>query len=73
VESVIWPIIFNKHPSSFTGFNDEKSAKNIAERAGLVLRYGFTWVDGVLERPVNEQEFSIRYWEGLKEKQILGP
>jgi hypothetical protein len=45
--------------------DDEKKAIKIAERTGIVLRYGFTWEDGVLERPVNEQDSSMRYMDAF--------
>ena len=36
----------------------------IAERAGLVLRYGFTWDDG-FERSMMERDSSIRYLDAF--------
>lgn len=45
--------------------SDNKRAMEIAERAGLVLRYGFTWEDGIFERPVNEKDSSIRYLDAF--------
>ncbi|KAJ5494021.1 hypothetical protein N7463_010108, partial [Penicillium fimorum] len=44
--------------------NDDKHAMKIAERVGLVIRFGFTWKDGA-ERPVNEQDSSIRYLDAF--------
>lgn len=45
--------------------NDDKRAMKTAERAGLVLRYGFAWEDGVFERPVTERDSSIRYLDAF--------
>ncbi|KAL4948880.1 hypothetical protein BDW69DRAFT_175635 [Aspergillus filifer] len=45
--------------------DDDKNAIKIAERTGIVLRYGFTWEGGSLERPVNEQDSSIRYMDAF--------
>lgn len=45
--------------------NDDKRAMKTAERAGLVLRYGYTWEDGIFERPVTEQDSSIRYLDAF--------
>ncbi|KAJ5882722.1 uncharacterized protein N7473_011156 [Penicillium subrubescens] len=46
----------------------EKKAMKIAERTGLVLRYGFTWEDGNVERPANEQDSSIRYLDAFLDR-----
>ncbi|PLB47528.1 hypothetical protein P170DRAFT_447484 [Aspergillus steynii IBT 23096] len=46
-------------------FGDGKRAIQVAERAGLLLRYGFTWEDGVVERPVSEQDSSMRYLDAF--------
>ncbi|KAE8319900.1 hypothetical protein BDV41DRAFT_570817 [Aspergillus transmontanensis] len=45
--------------------SDERRAIQIAERAGLLFRYGFTREDGVSERPANEQDSSIKYLDAL--------
>ncbi|KAJ5171793.1 hypothetical protein N7492_004386 [Penicillium capsulatum] len=45
--------------------SDDKRAMKTAERAGLVLRYGYTWEDGIFERPVTEQDSLIRYLDAF--------
>ncbi|KAB8267485.1 hypothetical protein BDV30DRAFT_244286 [Aspergillus minisclerotigenes] len=45
--------------------SDERRAIQIAERAGLLFRYGFRREDGVSERPVNEQDSCIRYLDAF--------
>ncbi|KAJ5783166.1 hypothetical protein N7457_004940 [Penicillium paradoxum] len=62
LEDLFWDT-FYRHVGNIS--NDEKSAIKIAERTGLVLRYGFTWENGDLERPVNEQDSSIRYLDAF--------
>lgn len=62
LESLFWDT-FHRNAGMIS--NDDKRAMKIAERAGLVLRYGFTWEDGILERPVNEQDSSIRYLDAF--------
>lgn len=58
LETLFWGV-FHRHVGAIS--SDNQQAIKIAERAGLLLRYGFTWEDGVFERPVNKQDFSIRY------------
>lgn len=43
----------------------DKRVIKTAERVGLVLRYGFTWDDGVFERRVAEGDSSIRYLDAF--------
>lgn len=45
--------------------SEERNTMKIAERVGIVLRYGFTWENGISERPVNEQDSSIRYLDAF--------
>lgn len=56
LETLFWDT-FNRHVGRVS--DDDNHATKIAERPGLV-RYGFTWENGVMERPVNEQDSSIR-------------
>jgi hypothetical protein len=62
LEDLFWDT-FHRHAGKIS--DDDKSAMKIAERTGLVLRYGFTWEDGIFERPVNEQDSSIRYLDAF--------
>ncbi|RHZ48874.1 amphiphysin [Aspergillus thermomutatus] len=62
LEGLFWDT-FHRHVGKIS--DDDKHAMKIAERAGLVLRYGFTWEDGIFERPVNEQDSSIRYLDAF--------
>ncbi|GES61070.1 hypothetical protein ATEIFO6365_0006053100 [Aspergillus terreus] len=43
----------------------DKRAITVAERAGLLLRYGFTWENGLHERPVIESESSFGYLDAF--------
>jgi hypothetical protein len=45
--------------------NDGKCAIKTAERAGMILCYGFTWDDGVFEMPETEQDSSTRYLDAF--------
>lgn len=62
LEGLFWEIFYSN-----VGFAsaDHIRAIKIAERVGLVLRYGFTWEDGVFERPVTEKDSSIRYLDAF--------
>ncbi|KAL1855034.1 hypothetical protein Plec18170_004448 [Paecilomyces lecythidis] len=62
LEGIFWDT-FYIHVGKIT--DDDKRAMKIAERTGLVLRYGFTWENGTIERPVNEQDSSIRYLDAF--------
>lgn len=62
LEDLFWNT-FQKNVGNIS--DDDKRAMKTAERVGLVLRYGFTWEDGVRERPVTEQDSSIRYLDAF--------
>lgn len=62
LECLFWDIF---HKNVGTVSHHDKCAMRIAERAGLVLRYGFTWEDGAFERPVTERDSSIRYLDAF--------
>ncbi|QKX58933.1 uncharacterized protein TRUGW13939_06061 [Talaromyces rugulosus] len=62
LESLFWEV-FNRNAGEISP--NEKRAIKIAERAGLVLRYGFTWDNGVRERPVTERDASFRYLDAF--------
>lgn len=62
LEALFWDTFYG-HVGKVS--DDDKHAMKIAERAGLVLRYGFTWEDGIFERPANEQDSSIRYLDAF--------
>lgn len=62
LESLFWDVFYRTvGPVS----HHDKRAMKIAERAGLILRYGFTWEDGLVERPVTERDSSIRYLDAF--------
>lgn len=51
------------------GISDtRKHAMILAEKAGPVLRYGFTWDDGVHERPVTEMDSSTRHLDAFLQR-----
>ncbi|KAE8151306.1 hypothetical protein BDV25DRAFT_139027 [Aspergillus avenaceus] len=62
LESLFWETFYRN-----TGdiSSDHRRAIRVAERVGLVLRYGFTWDDGIRERPVTEQDSSLRYLDAF--------
>ncbi|CRG82986.1 Tudor domain-containing protein 15 [Talaromyces islandicus] len=62
LEGLFWDTFYEKLG---TISDDDKQAMKTAERVGLVLRYGFTWEDGTRERPVTEQDSSIRYLDAF--------
>lgn len=62
LEALFWDVF---HRNVGTISSDDRHAIKIAERAGLLLRYGFIWEDGVIERPINEQDSSIRYLDAF--------
>lgn len=62
LESLFWEV-FYQNAGEVPG--DDKMAMRIAERVGLVLRYGFTWDNGVRERPVTERDSSFRYLDAF--------
>jgi hypothetical protein len=43
----------------------DKYAIQVARTIGFFLRYGFVWEDGVRERPVKEQDSSLRYLDAF--------
>lgn len=62
LETLFWEV-FHRNVGAIS--SDDQQAIKIAERAGLLLRYGFTWEDGVLERPVSGEDSSIRYLDAF--------
>lgn len=62
MEGLFWDT-FYKHVGEIS--DDEKRAIIYADRTGLLLRYGFAWDNGTQERPVNEQDSSIRYLDAF--------
>ncbi|KAH8696559.1 hypothetical protein BGW36DRAFT_398081 [Talaromyces proteolyticus] len=62
LEALFWDVF---HRSVGMISNDDKRAMKTAERAGLVLRYGFTWEDGAFEKIVTKQDSSIRYLDAF--------
>jgi hypothetical protein len=45
---------------------DTKRAVQAARTLGFFLRYGFTWDDGVRERPAKESDSSLRYLDAYQ-------
>lgn len=62
LESLFWDVFYE----SVGGVSDEqRHAIRIAERVGILLRYGFSWDDGKFERPITEQDSSMRYLDAF--------
>ncbi|EAU36573.1 predicted protein [Aspergillus terreus NIH2624] len=62
LESVFWEIFYENAGQVSAG---DKRAIIVAERAGLLLRYGFTWENGLHERPVTERDSSFGYLDAF--------
>ncbi|KAL5355194.1 hypothetical protein BJX96DRAFT_170438 [Aspergillus floccosus] len=62
LERLFWKVFYENAGEVSTG---DRRAITVAERIGLLLRYGSTWEDGVRERPVIERDSSFRYLDAF--------